>query len=207
MWELSEPVGESRFRLLDRYLLRRVFNQVLNNAFTGSKKKLQIDRAISQLLDSVDLPIDWSRDRWHKFLTGDFPVADPNPLALAAINSPPGAIAAPLEVASRAYLLLRLATGACNDLLDVVRPICSPSDLLGFWWHNLGSDRGLWNIGSAPNSAEDLWLDVRDAMNDMCKEIDSGKTSATILDFTNSWKDCALMFGGTERIGFWGLGL
>ena len=105
---------------------------------------------------------------------------------------------------SRAALLLRVATGACENLLSGR----ADREDLRFWWSDLGLERGFWRSETEPDELTDLWTDVASALEDVATW-ESGVASGAPSQ--QAWKSgCAAplcVLGECERIGLWGLGL
>ncbi len=205
LWGLSEPAGSS-FWSLDRYLLR----QILELEFEGtqgqsveqgrSRFESFVYRAVNQLA-----PTGADQDQWLSFLLRDSDPTDPEVFDLAKKKDPVGKSGQHLQVLSRSFLLLRLASGACARFLGVSG--VSMQDL-EFWWSEWGSHMGLWESGQFIPSFADLWLDVEIAMDDL--ENGSAGTSGSQPSRKNwllSNAESLAILGSCERIALWGLGL
>ena len=106
-----------------------------------------------------------------------------------------------IHVSSR--LLLRIATGSANDLLQRAG---FAANVLSFWWQKLGESRGLWPAGSPPAALTDLWADVEQSLNEIAvieagdpTAFESGNTVAFGLDGRLN------VLTSHERVGLWGL--
>lgn len=109
-----------------------------------------------------------------------------------------------MQLISRAVVLLRIATGACSQLLGSAR-LSKPD--LQFWWEQLVEVRGLWNQATRPSDITDLWADAADAMSQLD---DWGQRNGAGATYARWRSDCAReisTLGTCERIGLWGLGL
>jgi len=98
-----------------------------------------------------------------------------------------------IQMLSRAFLLLRLATGASMKLMEDNH--LSKSDI-EFWWNPFGHDHGLWDANYT-NPLLDMWVDVEDALN----RLQSNSAPATYLEGRAINARDILTLGGCERVG------
>jgi hypothetical protein len=138
---------------------------------------------------------------WMDFLSST--QAEPlNVLTQAANSVGPENSLHSLQVASRALLLLRLASGVGQKLLKSL-----PANLtnnLSFWISAVGTDRALWKPNQQPPELMDLWSDAEAALNDIKVNLNQVDSFNTLWrQFSNS----AIMLASWERVGLWGLGL
>jgi hypothetical protein len=205
LWKLHEPSDNSRFDILDRYLLRRILEETFR-VVRGRLPKSDPTNFKSDIKAMVaDIqPGGQTAEAWTQFFTRDSETKDP-PLITMAMGA--GKQESPynhMQVISRAVVLLRLATGACSHLLESAK-FGKPE--LQFWWQSLGEDLGLWNDSTKPDNITDLWADVEAAIGQITTWTESNKESA---NYARWQADCAteiLVLSGCERIGLWGLGL
>ena len=195
IWSLLEPGPVTVFENIDRHLLRLTLEEVFK-ATTGRSHRAAsrryrnaLDKTLQQAAGStIDSAL-------GKFLLRVEEPAD-SPLVSASLD--PGA--SPLTgVMSRATLLLRAATGACQAL-------CRKADIEGddlrFWAEQVGNDLGLWGDEGAPASMSALWADVELAFEGLADLLDSGPVT------TRAIKESAGLIaslGGTERVPLWAL--
>jgi len=205
-WSLCEPSSSSRFEKLDRYLLRLT----LEDVFLGvSGKKVEHDPAtfrsnVSAMLSQV-VASTLGLSEWLDFLTRRIDPNDPIVLEEARKTDRLDHPRHHLQVISRAFLLLRISTGACSILLKEAG-VSKPD--LRFWWSEFGENRGLWETSGEPAEFIDMWSDIDEA-------IDSLRTlreSVAVADRTSVrwYRDRSYpisVLGGCERIALWGLGL
>jgi hypothetical protein len=202
-WSALEP-SASRFEIIDRYLLRMsleaAFKARTNQAALGNS---QFENEVDQMLDSLNPP--GPKIQWLEFLTRR---ADPKDLALVQFASTiSGSTSAiyHLEVISRAALLLRTATGACDMLRK--QSMLTRTDL-DFWWSEIGLRRGLWQPSAQPTNCSDLWSDVDAAIKDEAtwQSINRATTPSFFKWRTDQIAGLSVL-GECERVALWGLGL
>jgi len=98
-----------------------------------------------------------------------------------------------LQLLSRATLLLRIATGASNRLMQKSGVDKTHID---FWWKTIGESRGLWDA-SATDPLIDMWTDIRDALD----KIKSSPSPSSYAQWRTNFPDAILALSGCERIG------
>ena len=161
-WSAFEPAGGSLFDTLDNHILRLA----LENHYASSTGRLASGAGylvyLDRILDNQHFGETASR-RWKDFLNRGLEPED-NLLLRKASLKPLGTNPDHLAVAARAALVLRLATGAASDLLT--KAGISVDDT-SFWLEAVGTSRGLWNSGAAPDPLTDLWADVKDALDEL----------------------------------------
>jgi hypothetical protein len=200
-WSLFEPAA-SRFETLDSHILRNTLEQV----FKGRNQQNAVgnpqhQRNIATMVTSLGLV---GNQEWTEFLLRRKNPASPRVLKLAAEESDLDDPDRHLQVISRAALLLRLATGACEALKNDAT--LSRGDL-SFWWSTVGSRRGFWSPGSEPTNCTDLWSEVEVATQG---EQNWGNANWLNNPSYMSWKQARaadlVVLSECERIGLWGLG-
>jgi len=202
-WSLLEP-SASRFENVDRHLLR----MSLESTFKGrtgltARGNSQFENDLDRLLDRLAPP--GPKSQWFQFLTGATSSGQPMVFQLAAVDSDPADLEHHLHVISRAALLLRVASGACENLLSAAK-LNRPD--LTFWWQGIGRRRGLWNPGSEPTDCSTLWMDIEGALGDeLTWQSTNSGGSPSFFQWHNERISGLSIFGQCERIGLWGLGL
>ena len=164
VWKASEPVGSHRFNILDRHLLRNTLITTFRNR-TGYYPHWQRYNSkyrffIGTVIDNLGLSLD---NNLVDFLSNPDPSLN-HPILREAVKkgvNKEGGVN-PLPIISRAYLLLRLASAATENLL--LNSSIKKEDLF-FWWNKFGNDIGLWIPGNAPDQMTDLWIDVKTSVD------------------------------------------
>lgn len=206
LWALCQPQGDSSFEVLDRHLLRLTLEPLYQTTSeqdaraSGQAYETRVQAMLSFV--GLDGP---TRGKWEDFLTWRSEPTLPQPFDEASGTLQVTDPRHHLQVISRAALLLRVATGACNRL---VRDTGSDREELAFWWRPLGESMGLWEPTFEPQLMTDLWADVEQALDDM--SVWQAANGAKQPSFASWWRDRAYsisVLGSCERIALWGLGL
>jgi hypothetical protein len=202
IWKASEPLGENRFSLLDRHLLRLSISSIFKNK-TGRnpRNNRQYDSLIHDMMINIGVAPD---GYLNNFLTFN---VDPDIHPVLMWAKKPGRLKNgcinPLPVISRSYLLLRLASAAVQDLLNKVG---INSDELKFWWDSLGVDLGYWMPGDIPPNIVDLWVDIEPNIVNIQDWIAINQNSQS-LNFRRELPFELIQLSQFNRVGLWGIGL
>ena len=197
LWRVFDPTVSSRFEQIDRLLLRRIFLRGFESRTTrkpGSKNwNIEIDREAQRFLNDHDDNhlVQLDRENWHRFLVGLEENENTSVLTYAAKSSNADAVYYPVEMLSRAALLLRLASGSCGFHLVQAG---SDWESLMFWLDDIGTRRGFWAPARYPEVATELWADIEEVLDD----IEEGLTD--IRNGLLELEEC-------ERIAMWGFGV
>ena len=144
------------------------------------------------------------RAEWKKYFCTDN-VEHANLLVSASRRSSAETESYPMELLSRAALLLRIATGSCSLHLS--------ENGIGwerfeFWLDDIGVRRGFWEKGAYPDHPIELWTDVEEALDNLAdaqlndatwRGSPHGPNSPLLGNSLNKLEEC-------ERIGLWGFG-
>lgn len=197
LWRMFDPTGSSRFEQIDRLFLRRIFLRAFRSQTMrkpGSKNwNLEIGRFVDRFLDdhADNHHVQMDRPTWRRFLVEAEGSGDTSLLAYASESSNSDALYFPVEMLSRAALLLRLASGSCGHHLVQAN---SDWESLMFWLDDIGTRRGFWAPRWYPENAIELWTDIVEVLDDI-------EEDSTDPEFGQSkLEEC-------ERIGMWGFGL
>ncbi|HKO41781.1 MAG TPA: hypothetical protein VJU84_00700 [Pyrinomonadaceae bacterium] len=204
-WGLFEPLPASRFEILDRHLLRATLEQTYE-AITGrpvSADQVGFESRLDQMLSGLS-PSGLSMSEWKQFLLRATAPETPFVIEQAALKASAGAPLHHVQVISRASLLLRVATGACNQLIHNA-PF--DSSQLQFWWSQIGRDLGIWDAATPPVDLIDLWADVESAIDELQVWEDTNPSpTGSLADWWVQLSTAASLLGTSERVGLWGLG-
>ena len=205
LWELFEPSAGSPFELLDRHLLRLSlelgFKAITDKEPGGYPNEFEM--SIGTVLSRLALS-EPALQQWRDFLTRKTERSDPIIISQARQSAMVSDPRYHIQVLSRATLLLRVATGACAQLL---RKTGFGNEDLEFWWKPFGAERGLWEQGNEPITLMDLWADVEIALNE-AREWGSNNTGNDV-SFARWRREKARVIpilAECERIALWGLG-
>ena len=197
LWRVFDPTGNSIFEQIDRMFLQIIFQRAFKAQTTrkpGSNNwNIEIGRFVDRFLDDQahnDL-VQINRNDWRQYLIGAEGNGTRSLLEYASTSSVPSAVYFPVELLSRAALLLRLASGSCGDLFTQAN---LDWESLRFWLDDIGVRRGFWVPNRYPENATDLWTDIVEIMDDIEADLVDLKFDGGNLE------EC-------ERIGMWGFGL
>lgn len=206
LWSIFEPSGSSPFDLLDRHLLRISLEHTFiarHGRITPANRK-RFESQISTMLEMIlgDSPF---ATEWRTFLLrqSDSQPEDPAVIVEARGNVSVYEPKHHIQVAARAALLLRVATGACAKLIVDTG---FRHDDLEFWWSRLGEDRGLWENGYGDTDFRNLWADIEQALQEL-KEWNEGRDSYSLASWLQNMPHAILKLSECERILLWGLEL
>jgi len=202
LWMLSEPLGYSRFESLDRHLLRLS----LDDLAKGTQiRPAQFSSRVSHMLDAMNLGVSVETE-WKPFLT-QRSGSGINTVLVRAGKHGPRVRQEHLGVISRAFLLLRVATGCCSRLLGET---VSGREAVEFWWKLMGEDLGFWERNEQIINLTDLWADVEVALDELQNwddQVESSDSSPSYASWQRSCVQALWVLSGCERIALWGLGL
>lgn len=211
IWSLLEPSPFS-FGVLDRHLLRLTietgFKAVQGSSPAQSKRKFAgtVNAVVAGTLEGEDSVL------WERFLKREIEPEEPDIIDLVRFKVN-GADATPnierdikrpdhhLSVMARALLLLRLASGATRQMI-IDAGICF--DDLAFWWHDYGSNRGLWQRPPSAAEITDGWADIERHLS----EVDEWINRIPKASYHNLFSDIPLAITGLtnlEIVGLWSL--
>ena len=185
MWRLVEPSGTAGFERLDYYLLKQAV-------------RMRADVERNQVVQTIPNALSLSGNRmryWNSLLMR--PIDDCDSFLEEAYNDS-------TRIASRAFLLLRVATGIVASLLS--KSTDDPRGSLDFWWQDVRIRRHLWKADEPPEVFSDLWCDIDVAM----ARIEHWSSVDREGCYYDLWRDCGgdiAVLSTTERIFLWGLGL
>lgn len=206
LWEIFEPSAGSSFEILDRHLLRLSL-EVGFRAISDKKPELypnEFAMTIRTVLNALALS-ESSAQHWQDFLTRKIEHSDPIIISEARQSDKVTDPRHHIQVLSRATLLLRVATGACAQLL---RKTGFGNRDLEFWWKPFGVERGLWENGNEPMTLMDLWADVEMALKETREwEINNARKTPSFARWRRDKGHTIPILAECERIALWGLGL
>jgi len=202
LWMLCEPSGYSRFETLDRHLLRLS----LHDLATGMRiKPADFASRVSNMLDAMGLGAS-AETEWKPFLTRQRASETTSVIDRAAARK--SAVRQEhFGVLSRAFLLLRIATGCCASLLTETG---FGREDLQFWWSPIGEDLGFWDSGEQISDLTDLWADIElalEELRDWGGQVESRDESPSYAGWQGSCVQALWALSACERIALWGLRL
>ena len=206
LWNIFEPFGSSPFELLDRHLLRLSLEQTFVAMYgqITSANRNRFESQITTMLERIlgDSPFA-TELRTFLLRQSDSQPEDPTIIVEGRGNVSVYEPRHHIQVAARAVLLLRVATGACAKLIVDTG---FRHDDLEFWWSRLGEDRGLWENGYGDTDFRNLWADIEQALQEL-KEWNEGRDSYSLASWLQYMPHAILKLSECERILLWGLEL
>ena len=211
LWEVFRPHTWSPFNEVDRLLLHRVLRAVFVGQTTRKKGSKAWKHDFSVFVDdfleeqSDSQIVGENRAQWKQFFCND-EVETGFLLESAGRRSTADTASFPVEVLSRAALLLRIATGSCG--LHLNKTGIEWESFL-FWLDGIGIRRGFWERGAYPEYPIELWTDIEEALEtlgearqngDRWGESPHGPKSHLPMGSLTRLEEC-------ERIGLWGFGI
>lgn len=194
-WNLLEPSSLEPFKMLDQYLLKKLFIKAHSDIQGILGSNLDFDLMLDATFATMRISLTPALRSFFKSPNDHmiFVSAGNNGIAAGGID--------PLPVIARATLLLRLTTGLTSGVFGQAG--ITKSDLI-FLTDPIGLNCGLWNP-SSPNSYTDLWQEVGDAIGEITNW-HSGRTSpCNFLELNNELAYELQHYKQFNRAAFWGL--
>jgi len=209
-WRAYEPQSSIRFPELDKYLLKNslefYFQTTHPHKRTHRQARQLFERQLKSMLHTLS-PRGLAPEAWLSFLLS----SNENILIEEAKGSlGPEAAKHHMQVIARASLLLRLATGACQNIVGNIPGLTKEDakDDTQFWWTGIGEHHCLWHKGLAPAEFVDLWADINEALDDLERWEASGSSGEkSYYRLSRDMSGAVNALGTCERIGLWGLGI
>lgn len=203
LWTTLEPSADSRFDVIDKYILRFAF-ETYHRGTKGSSAKAnpsQFRQLISRVLDGQNFSAE-VRKLWEDFLTRETSKRDP---VIFHLSSQPPTVRGEsyAGIIARAALLLRVSSGAT---LNLIKSADLAADSMTFWWDNLGISRGLWEGSKNATDLLDLWSDIELLLKEVEKfQSGLGATDHSFLALTREFGRDLIGFGSCERVAIWSM--
>lgn len=194
VWRFIEPNATDKFSLLDKYLFSLLFDNIHKNSLPPSAN-ITLQQLISQTFsaDGSNEDISINSILSQGINNQLFTTARNN-----AITSNSGELM-PLNIISRALLILRISSGCAFDLLSQANVNKSQID---FYLNNLGNNSGFWK-GSTPGNLDMLWDDVMDSIS-FIDELLQEPDDIVLKDMYDEWPKELHYFKQISRASFWG---
>ena len=204
LWRLCSPGSRGEFSTMDRHLLRLALHLLFRNkAGRSPRQAIRIyEGQVSSMLDAQMLA-DGQRARLHELLLYKVDSDTPDLFLAANRREPPTHIDHSKQVLARATLLLRVATGSLSTMLDESNATLR-SDLF-FWWTKPAVRRRLWASNGQPDTFDDLWDDVRDALESALEWTQGASDTGCGNSFWAMHSGEASILTTPERIFLWGV--
>lgn len=194
IWKLIEPNSTDKFALLDKYLFSRLFHNIHQNSLPPSAN-ITLQQLISQTFTASGSGDDEAiKSIVAQGITNKLFATARTP----TITSVTGELM-PLNIISRALLLLRISSGCVFDLMTSAGVNKNQID---FYLNNLGNNNGFWK-GVTPTNFDVLWDDITDSISFM-DELTQEPKDIILKDLYEEWPKELHYFKQISRASFWG---
>lgn len=194
IWKFIEPNGSDKFALLDKYLFLMLFQKIHNNpGISGSGISLE------DLTDRTFTAAGLNQDPSIRSIMASG--INSSILTYAkdrAISQPNGELM-PLNIISRALLMLRISSGCAFDLMNSAGINKGNID---FYINSLGNNSGYWK-GATPTNFQNLWGDVNESIMFIDEMLQDGD-DIILSDLYKDWPSELHYFKQISRASFWG---
>lgn len=202
IWLALEPSPGQPFNTLDLHLLRRSVDAMYKAARSRPRSATNSDFVKTVEGVASNAPSPEQERQVRQFLLRR---VDSNDLSI--LNEADGRLKVydpghHVQVISRAAVLLRLASGACADLVEQAGFLAQD---LSPWRAAFAIDRGLWDAGAGPADPSDLWADVQTAIEDLERWEASSRSGATLFDWRTNVAQAVESLTVTDRLLAWSL--
>lgn len=203
LWSTLEPSSTSSFENIDRHILRLSIESIFMSRQGISAIEAPNDFAkFAQSIVSHQNMSPAMEMNWVRFITRADDVSDPSIFSYSK-NAPEIGGDSAFAVASRATLLLRIASGSN---LKLFRDAGYNIDSIAFWWRKLGQDRGLWDNGRDASELTDLWSDIEVCIDDVERfHSIAPPENQTFSRFAIEHGNTFPSFGSCELAAIWGM--
>ncbi len=182
IWGILEPSHNNGFNNLDQHLLRitleQLYSKSTGNPPSGLAFKSFLTTVFNRLGESTDQYLFYfllrEREPDDAFILQEAKKDSTNP----EINKND-----PFPLICRSILLLRLSTGAANNLIN--NSSINKNDLK-FWWETMAYKQGLTPIYPPGIDPIDLFIDIKDSIDEMLFHGVFSDIHNSFNDFPNS---------------------
>jgi len=189
-WSIISPSGADKFSLLDRYLLRKLFDTLYSQITTTSSKNDLIIDAFTQLGINDNI--------LFNFLNYQAPFQDDHKIFQQAGLKK----TTTLSILARATLLLRITIGLVSQLY---KDGGIQREELNFVWNQYALDSGFWSNGNLYHDFNNLWSDVETSISDLKMDINNVHMSTDLFSIKSRRPQEIIHFSQINRACLWGL--
>jgi len=194
IWKFIEPSSTDKFALLDKYLFSRLFHNIHQYSLPPSTT-ITLQQLISQTFTADGSGDDEAiKSIVAHGITNQLFTTAGNPTIISATGK-----LMPLNIISRALLLLRISSGCVFDLMTSAG---INKNQIDFYLNNLGNNNGFWN-GPTPANFDHLWADVTDSIS-FIDELLQEPDDIILKDLYDEWPKELHYFKQISRASFWG---
>lgn len=189
-WTVISPTQESKFDLLDKYLLRQLFNSL--------HKKIAPQETLEELISNAFTQQGIQDQTLFNFLSYKAPYENEHVIFTYAAMKKTSALA----VIARATLLLRISIGMVSHLY---RSGGLGKSELDFVWNKYGLDNGFWSSATPIQDHIDLWLNLESMFTDLKDDINDNTKQNDIFSIRERNPIEMMYFSQINRACLWGL--
>jgi hypothetical protein len=195
-WNLLEPKETEKFSLLDKFLLKILFQKVY--AYIVSLGlTLTYDDMLEATFRNLRLSLTDSQRAFftsgsnHQLFTS----------AKNISNDPINGIL-PLTMIARSTLLLRLTIGYSSSFY---KSAGITKGELHFFLDTFGFNNGFWKQTLTPNNFTELWDDVGESITEIDRWMGEHGPNTSLIEMNNELADELISYKQINRAAFWGL--
>lgn len=197
IWLSSDPESKP-FSRLDSKLLKKILNNIYNEKAEAIFRGTSYDTTINRTCSNLETP-----DYVESYLTRDDDSNESSLLDYANKDRNSDDDYQFLDVFSRAFLLLRLASASTSRLM---RKADVTLDELAFWWLPMSYSSGIAKedslTGEAENDFEYLWYEISDAIERL---EDVSPANSCVKTFMSDYANTIESLSRLDKLTFFGL--
>lgn len=189
-WLIISPSNTDKFSLLDRYLLRKLYDSLYGRLGTSTPK---ID-----LIRNAFIQNGINDETLFGFLDFQPPYLNDHLIFTQANNKATSS----LPILARATLLLRISIGLVSQLF---KDGGMAGNELNFVWDKYGINSGFWENNNLPTDFSNLWFDIQPSIDDLITNINSPGLNNTPVSLKQNNYEAMAYFGQINRASLWGI--
>ena len=189
-WNVISPTQQNKFDLLDKYLLRQLFNSL--------HSKIAPQESLEELTTNAFMQHGIQDQILLDFLSYKAPYQNEHVIfTYASLKS-----ASALAVMARATLLLRISIGMVSQLYSSGGLGKSELD---FIWNKYGLDNGFWSSATPIQDHIDLWFNLDSMFTDLKDDVNDNTKPNDIFSIRERNPTEIMYFSQINRACLWGL--
>jgi len=189
-WLIISPSNTDKFGLLDRYLLRKLYDSLYGRLGTSTPK---ID-----LIRNAFIQNGINDETLFGFLDFQPPYLNDHSIFTQANNR----ATTSLPILARATLLLRISVGLVSQLF---KDGGIAGNELNFVWDKYGINGGFWENNNQPTDFSNLWFDIQPSIDELITNINSPGLNNTPISLKQKNYEAMAYFGQINRASLWGI--
>lgn len=189
-WNVISPTQQSKFDLLDKHLLRKLFNSLY--------VKINPAQSLDELINNAFIQHGITDQPLIDFLSHQGPHQNEHVIFTHAATRNTSALA----VIARATLLLRISIGMVSHLYHA-GGMSKPD--LNFVWNKYGLENGFWSAATPVSDHNDLWHDLESMFSDLKDDVNNAGSPNDIYSIRERNPAEMIYFSQINRACLWGL--